>query len=106
MFIAGDSCYIIAKKLNEEGIPSFYGKTWSNTVISSMLHQEKYIGNRMMQKYYTESHVSHKVVKNKGELPMYYLEGTHPAIIDEENLPDGAGRIREAIWRGDCKRHC
>ena len=49
-----------------------------------MLHQEKYIGNRMMQKYYTESHVSHKVVKNKGELPMYYLEGTHPAIIDEE----------------------
>ena len=84
MFIAGDSCHIIAKKLNEEGIPSFYGKTWSNTVISSMLHQEKYIGNRMMQKYYTESHVSHKVVKNKGELPMYYLEGTHPAIIDEE----------------------
>lgn len=84
MFIAGDSCYFIAKKLNEEGIPSFYGKTWSNTVISSMLHQEKYIGNRMMQKYYTESHVSHKVVKNKGELPMYYLEGTHPAIIDEE----------------------
>ena len=84
MFLDGDSCYIIAKKLNTEGVPSYYGKKWSNNVIGYMLRQEKYMGNCLMQKYYTESHVTHKLVKNTGELPMYYAEGTHPAIIDAE----------------------
>ena len=84
MFLAGDSAYMIAKKLNDEGVRSYYGKGFTNTAILHMLHQEKYIGNTMMQKYFTESHVTHKLVKNCGELPMYYAEGTHPAIISAE----------------------
>ena len=84
MFLEGDSCYMIAKKLNAEGIPSYYGKGWNNRVISYMLRQEKYAGNCLMQKFFTESHVTHKLVKNNGELPMYYAEGTHAAIIDSE----------------------
>mgnify|MGYP002626064743 CR=1 FL=1 len=83
LFLAGDSCYMIAKKLNNEGVPSYYGKKWSNHVISCMLRQEKYIGNSLMQKFFTESHVTHKMVRNNGVLPMYYIEGTQPAIIDE-----------------------
>lgn len=86
MFISGDSAYIIAKKLTAKGIKSYYGKDFSTTVICHMLHQEKYAGNCLMQKYFTESHVTHKMVRNNGELPMYYAEDTHPAIIDAETF--------------------
>lgn len=84
MFLDGDSCYLISKKLNEEEIPSYRGKKWSTFAILAMLRQEKYTGNSLMQKFYTESHVTHKIVRNKGELPMYYAEHTHPAIISED----------------------
>ena len=86
MFIGGDSAYIIAKKLTADGIKSYYGKDFTTTVICHMLHQEKYAGNCLMQKYYTENHVTHKLMKNNGELPMFYAEGTHPAIIDADTF--------------------
>ena len=86
MFLDGDSCYMIAKKLNAEGIPSYYGKKWRNRVIGMMLRQEKYIGDSLLQKLFTESHVTHKCVKNNGEMPMYYAEDTHEAIIDRETF--------------------
>ena len=84
MFLNGFSAYMIAKVLNDEGIRSYRGKNWSTHVISGMLRQEKYAGNTLMQKFFTESHVTHKSVKNNGELPMYYAEGTHPGIISQE----------------------
>ena len=62
MYLDGESCYMIAKKLNAEGVPTYYGKEWNNRVISYMLRQEKYAGNCLMQKFFTESHVTHKLV--------------------------------------------
>ena len=86
MFLDGDSCYIIGKKLTERGIKSLTGRDFSGTVISSMLRQEKYIGCTLSQKYYVDNHMTHKNEKNKGELPKYFIEGTHPAIIDKETF--------------------
>ncbi len=118
MFLDGDSCYMIAKKLNAEGIPSYYGKGWNNRVISYMLRQEKYAGNCLMQKFFTESHFTHKLVKNNGELPMYYAEGTHAAIIDAETyrkaqeefaarygveIKNGTAELATYLYHGDGK---
>ncbi len=83
-FLIGDSCYIIAVKLNEMGIKSYYGKEWSGSVIGGILRQEKYTGNSLLQKYFVEDCITHKEQKNKGELPMYYVENTHPAIISQD----------------------
>ena len=41
-----------------------------------MIRQEKYTGCTLAQKLYTEDHVTHKQVRNNGELPMYFIEGT------------------------------
>ena len=51
-----------------------------------MIRQEKYTGCTLAQKLFTESHVTHKEKKNNGELPMYFIEGTHPAIISVETF--------------------
>lgn len=86
MFLDGDSCYVIAKKLNEEGVRSYDGKDFHGEVIGVMLRQEKYTGCTMAQKFYAENHVTHKLTKNNGELPMYFIEDTHPAIISRETF--------------------
>jgi len=83
-YLCGDSCYMIAKKLNEAGVKSYYGKKFSAGVIGAVLRQEKYTGNSMLQKHFIEDCITHKEKPNDGELPMYYAEDTHPAIIEQE----------------------
>ena len=40
----------------------------------------------MFQKVYTVDFLTHKTVKNKGELDSYYIEDTHPATIDKKDF--------------------
>lgn len=98
MFLDGDSCYIIGQKLTAEGIKSYGGAKFNGEVISRMIRQEKYTGCTLAQKFYIESHVTHRQVRNKGELPMYFIEGTHPAIISMETF--------QAAQEEFAKRYC
>ena len=70
MFLDGDSCYSIAQKLNAEGVPSYHRKRFNGEVIGVMIRQEKYTGCTLAQKFYAENHITHKLTKNKGELPI------------------------------------
>ncbi len=72
------------KQLKEMGIKSYTGNHFSNTSIRAILRQEKYTGDSLLQKTYVENHITQKTVINKGELPMYYAENTHPVIIEKE----------------------
>ena len=83
-YLEGDSCYVIRNKLKEAGIKSYYGKNFTSGIISSMLRQEKYVGKALLQKYFVENHITHKIVKNRGELPMYMVENSHEGIISPE----------------------
>lgn len=49
-----------------------------------MLSNEKYKGDALLQKTYTVDFLSKKRVENRGEVPQYYAEESHPAIIDKE----------------------
>ena len=66
------------------GIKSYTGGHFSNTSIRAILRQEKYAGDSLLQKTYIEDHITQKSVINKGELPLYYAEDTHPPIIEKE----------------------
>lgn len=81
-YIGGMGSMLIAKKLNEMGLTGIRGAAWSETRIIEILKNEKYIGDALLQKKYSTDHLTKKVVRNKGELPKYYAEKTHPAIID------------------------
>lgn len=85
MFLQGRSPYQIAKLLTEEGIPTPGGKkVWSKAVVQSILTNEKYKGDALLQKVYTVDFLSKKKKVNEGEVPQYYVEGNHPAIIEPE----------------------
>ena len=84
MYLEGDSCFLIAEKLNDEGIPSTRGARFSGSMISLLLRNIRYTGDALCQKYFTEDFLTHRRKRNKGELPMYLISGANPAIIGRE----------------------
>ncbi len=83
MFLQGRSPFAIAKALTEEGIPTPGGKeNWSGSTVRSILTNEKYKGDALLQKVYTVDFLSKKKKVNEGEVPQYYVEHNHDAIIE------------------------
>ena len=82
----GKTCSGIAEYLKAQGIPTPSGKSykWTKNTINSILRNEKYKGDALLQKTYTTDYLEHRVEKNRGHLPQYYVENSHPAIIDKE----------------------
>lgn len=76
----------IAKVLKAEGIPtpSKKGCNWTVNNIQSILTNEKYKGDAILQKAFCEDYLEHKMKKNEGQLPKYYVENSHPGIIDKD----------------------
>lgn len=74
----------ISRIMRESQIPSHRGGTWSPKRVLDMLKNEKYGGNALLQKRYVSDHLTKLEKNNHGELPKYYAEGTHPAIVPPE----------------------
>lgn len=83
-FLNGFTAAKTEKQLEEMGVKSYRGKHFSKDAIRKILRQEKYTGNAMLQKYYIENHITHRKRKNRGELPKYFVENSHEAIISAE----------------------
>ena len=85
MCIEGLGYYEIAKALTNDGIRTPMGKkVWGYSVVKSILQNEKYIGDALLQKTVSVSYLTKKRVKNEGFVQQYYVKGGHPAIISEE----------------------
>ncbi len=85
-FMAGKSSSQIASEMNAEGVgsPSGHGK-WTKTTVLSILRNEKYKGDALLQKTFTVDFLQHRSKKNEGEVPQYYVRDSHPAIIPRED---------------------
>lgn len=75
----------IADFLNKNNYSKPSRKTkWTTLNISSILTNEKYKGDALLQKGYVENYLDHTVKKNNGVLTQYYVENSHPGIINKE----------------------
>lgn len=83
-YLSGMGRHAIVKKLVKTGVPSKYGGRWSEGTIHTILRNEKYSGDMLLQKTYRKDHISKKTIINHGERTMYYVENSHEAIIDKE----------------------
>ena len=89
MFMEGLTPTAIGKQLTAEGIPTPGGKTvWRPTTIESILSNETYKGYALLQKTFTVDFLQKKVKVNEGEIPQYYVEESHPAIVDPAEWDD------------------
>lgn len=57
-------------------------ETWQHRTVENILSDEKYKGDTRLQKCYTVDFLSKKRKTNEGEVPQYYVEGSHDAIIE------------------------
>ena len=96
MFLAGHTPFQIAKVLTAEGIPTPAGKTkWSYTTVRRVLSNETYMGDKLLQKTYSIDFLSKDRLKNHGQVPQYYVEGDHDAII----RPETFRRVQDELER-------
>lgn len=99
-YLAGSSSGEIKRMLEEKGCLSPMGKqVWSIGTIDSILRNEKYKGDALLQKTYVADCISHRVKKND-DRPQYYVENNHPAIIPKEKFD----RVQAEIARRASKR--
>lgn len=81
-YLEGCSPAMIAGQLEADGIPTPAGKkVWYPSTITSMLENEKYAGDLLLQKYYTVDFLTHRIARNTGQLPQYYVENHHEPIV-------------------------
>ena len=100
-FLDGDSLHTIVDKLAQRHIPSPKGKdTWSTATLRSLLTNEKYKGDALLQKTYRPSLFSDRAVQNNGDLPKYYVEGVLPRILE----PEVFDRVQEELAKRSAKR--
>lgn len=85
LFLEGRSFYSVARELTGRGIKTPAGKdNWSQSTVRSILTNEKYKGDALLQKSFTVDFLNKKMKPNEGEVPQYYVENNHPAIIPPE----------------------
>lgn len=86
LFIDGKTAAGICKYLEGLQIPTPSGKhKWSQTTVMSILQNEKYKGDALLQKKFTVDFLTKKQKVNEGEVPQYYVEGSHEAIVDADD---------------------
>ena len=95
-YLIGQSVAKIITDLEADGIKTVRGKDkWNDGVIRGMLKNEKYMGDALLQKTYIADIFTRQTKKNNGELPQYYVENSHPAIIDRLTFQ----RVQEEMAR-------
>lgn len=82
--LAGKGAGKIADALNKKGIKPKRGNNWISTTIRGMLSNEKYVGDAILQKTYTDDNFNRHT--NYGEKDQYYIQNHHEAIISREDF--------------------
>lgn len=94
-YLSGMGKLAIANMLNESGFFTINGCEWTAEDIRRILQNEKYAGNMALQKTFRENHLTKRKVTNTGQLPKYFVEDSHPAIIEKSVFDAVQKRLQE-----------
>ena len=102
--INGHSTHSICKLLRERNVPTRKGGKWSSSTVRDMLKNEKYTGDALFQKTYTDGSFRRHETKNSSK--QIFIENHHEAIISRE-IFETANRLLEqrAAEKGIVKGH-
>ena len=101
LFLDGLSFTRIKNALESRGkLTAMGNQIWSESNIKSILKNEKYVGDVLLQKTFTADCITKKVVKNNGERPMYLVTDHHTPIVDRDTF----NRVQQELARRTSKR--
>jgi len=81
---------------------------WTNVSVKGILSNERYVGDALCQKTYTEDYLSHKVMLNEGQKTKYYIKDHHEWIVDRDTFDKVQKLIKprtKGVKRGPVKRY-
>lgn len=105
-FLEGATPQAIAKELANEGMPTPRGKTiWSASTIRSILSNEKYKGDALLQKSFTTDFLAKTIKVNEGEVPQYYVTGNHELIIEPATWDIVQAELARRSGKGTASTH-
>lgn len=93
MAINGMGSYVIAKELNKRGIRTKKNGKWGSSTVKGLLHNEKYTGDVIFQKIYTDDNFNRH--NNYGEKNMYLCKNHHEAIVSHEIFEQAAASMEQ-----------
>ena len=105
-YLAGDTLRAIKAQLEAEQVPYITGEVaWNLSTLQSILQNEKYCGDVIMQKTFRKDCINKETVVNTGQLPKYWTQNHHEAIVSRE-IFDAAQEVtarRKAMASGTKK---
>lgn len=103
-YLSGKTVDYIARIFKAERIKNWDRKyNWQPSTLDSMLRNEKYMGDTILQKSYTADFLSKRRVMNDGVLPKYHIKRDHEAIIDVDTWEAVQAEIEKRAQY--CKDH-
>ena len=94
-YLSGMGKQAIANMLNEMHIPTKFENEWSGDAIKRILTNEKYCGELMLQKFYSENHLTKRKMVNTGKLRKFHVEEAHEPIIEKAVFDAVQKRLQE-----------
>lgn len=85
-YVSGIPLESTVRQLKEMGVKTLRGYDFTSVQITYILQNERYCGDKLLQKRFVEDYISHREKMNEGELPMYYIEDCHEAIVDRSTF--------------------
>ena len=82
-YVHGETPMEIMKDMMRRGEKAPTERGWEIQQIARIINNERYTGDSLYQKFYIENHLTHKERRNRGEIPQYFIENAHPAIVDK-----------------------
>ena len=101
--LSGVASAKIAKQLNEKQVPSRRNGNWTPTTIRGMLTNEKYIGDCLFQKTYSDFRFKRHT--NNGERDQFYMEDHHEAIISREDFEAVGALIQQRAQEKNIRKN-
>ena len=107
LFLSGTPVRGIQEYLNANSVPNINGEPkWARSAIDSILTNEKYCGDVLLQKTYIDDCINKKVKKNTGQLPMYLVQNHHEGIISHETFDAAQAEIaRRSAGKSPSKKN-
>lgn len=94
-YLSGMGKLAIANMLNERHISTKFDNEWTAESVRRILTNEKYCGELMLQKFYSENHLTKRKMINKGEVKKFHVKEAHPPIIEKSIFDAVQKRLQE-----------
>ena len=101
-YLSGWGMQKIANTLNKRGVRTEKIPYWHPDTIRNILRNEKYMGDLLLQRSLSVSHLTKRQIKNEGQLPQYYITDDHEPIVSKDTF----NAVQEEIQRRAEKHKC